>query len=103
MVVQRVSEDIISFKDDKKLTFPQANNFTRIVDLLDKLYLHKEPLTNDQITSEYTFTERQTVYYVSAGVYLGLVTRSPEGKGYTLTDTGRKIMGVSHLGKSLLD
>ena len=61
--LRSISEDIISFKDDKKLTFPQANNFTRIVDLLDKLYLHKEPLTNDQITSEYTFAERQTVYY----------------------------------------
>jgi hypothetical protein len=92
---------IKSFEDDALLTFPQADKFIRVIDLLDKLYIHEDPLTKDEITSEYAFDVRQTDYYVSAGVYLGLVERLEGGSGYRLTNRGREIMKLDPKRKNL--
>jgi hypothetical protein len=52
-------------------TFPQADSFSRIVDLLSVLF--EKELTREEITILYEFDQRQTDYYITACVYLGLV------------------------------
>lgn len=82
---------------EPKIPFPQADSFPRIVDLLGLLY--ENDLTKDYITSNYDFDSRQTNYYTSAAMYLGLVERyvqyvhptSKEVK-FRLSQRGRKIM-----------
>lgn len=69
---------------DESETFPQANSFPRIIDLLGRLYNAEEPLNTEAITLNYAFDVRQTNYYVSAANYLGLVNRA-KGKEYDVT------------------
>ena len=66
--------------DDDRIPFPQADIFLRIIDLLGRLYNANEFLSKDEITLIYAFNERQTNYYVSAAIYLGLVTRRQKVK-----------------------
>nr|WP_051044111.1 hypothetical protein [Baaleninema simplex] len=99
--IRQVFNTIKSFEDDSHLTFPQANNFTRVIDLLDKLYIYDYPLTKEEITTEYEFDVRQTDYYISSGVYLGLFERLQRGSGYILTDKGRRIMKLDPKRKNL--
>ena len=58
---------------EPKVTFPQADSFSRIIDLLSILYEHE--LTREEVTIQYEFDLRQTDYYITACVYLGLVER----------------------------
>jgi hypothetical protein len=81
-------------EEDNQQTFPQADKFDRVIDLMDKLYIN-DPLTKDEITTEYAFDVRQADYYVSAGGYLGLFDRLKVGSNptrYTLTRKGQEIM-----------
>jgi hypothetical protein len=75
-----------------KLPFPQANSFARIIDLLGLLV--DNDLEKDFITSNYNFDVRQTNYYTSAAMYIGLVERYLEGTQvkFRLSKKGYKIM-----------
>ncbi|WP_019153474.1 type II restriction enzyme [Robertmurraya massiliosenegalensis] len=78
---------------EPEIPFPQADSFTRVVDLLGLLV--ENDLSKDQITWNYAFDERQTSYYTRAGMYLGLMeTYKDENKQvmFRLTQTGRDIM-----------
>lgn len=55
------------------IPFPQANSMERIINLIELLSI--QPMTKDNITSEYAFDTRQTNYYTDAGRYLGLVEK----------------------------
>jgi len=84
------------------ITFPQANSFARVVDLLSLLY--ERELTRDEVTSQYGFDSRQTNYYVSACEYLNLIkrTNTPDGNRiYELNDEARVIMGLKFKAKYL--
>lgn len=75
------------------LPFPQANLFTRVVDLLSLLFT--KDLTKDEIQENYQFDLRQVDYYTNAGRYLGLIDKL-ENKvtqeiTFALTNEGRKI------------
>ena len=59
--------------NEPKVTFPQADKFNRIIDLLSVLYDHE--LTRDEVTLSYEFDSRQTSYYISACDYLGFIER----------------------------
>jgi len=78
--------------------FPQADGFERIINLCE-LLKQKDLLSNEQITQNYDFTERQTNYYASAASYLGLVKTGHEPStkqtGYRLTRKGQHIFGLS--------
>lgn len=71
--------DIIGLLEKVKLVsepaipFPQADSFPRIVDLLSLLY--ETDLSKDYITMNYDFDIRQTNYYTTAAMYLGLVEK----------------------------
>ena len=80
---------------DGDTPFPQADSFLRIMDLLGKLYNANEFLSKDEITLIYSFNERQTNYYVSAAIYLGLVTRKKKPKQevtFSLSEYGYSIL-----------
>jgi hypothetical protein len=82
---------------------PQANSFTRIVDLLTQLR-GAGVLSPDDITTNYAFDFRQTHYYTRAGMYLGLIERQQSrehGISYTLTPRGSSIMSRKPAARSL--
>ncbi|MEI7024434.1 type II restriction enzyme [Paenibacillus sp. y28] len=58
---------------EPEIPFPQADSFPRIVDLLGLLY--EADITKEHFTLNYDFDSRQTNYYTSAAMYLGLVER----------------------------
>jgi hypothetical protein len=68
--------DIIEVIPDDDTPFPQADSFPRIIDLVGQLYATDDELSKDDITLMYAFDKRQTDYYVSAGIYLGLIERN---------------------------
>jgi hypothetical protein len=57
---------------DKKFPFPQANDFNKVIKLLNT---NEEQLTNKKILQEVidVSTERQVQYYISACQFLGLI------------------------------
>ncbi len=72
--------------------FPQADTFTRVVDLLGLLY--EKDLSQSEITQSYQFNIRQTQYYADAAIYLDMVQKFKD-KGmvsYSLTSLGRSIL-----------
>ena len=79
---------------EKTVPFPQANTFDRIIDLLTLLQTGE--YSKDEITSNYNFTKRQSEYYTSAAIYLGLVCKykHPITKEivYLLTDEANDIL-----------
>lgn len=85
---------------EPEVSYPQANSFERVINLLEMLT--QEDLTRDDVTHTFDVEPRQTNYYTSAGMYLGLVGKK---KGtpvtYTLTDEGKRIMGLPHKQKNL--
>ena len=84
------------------VTFPQADSFPRVLDLLS--VLHEEELTRSEVTLKYEFDPRQTNYYVSACEYLGLVERFltvERERGYRLTMEARNIMSLTYKKKHL--
>ncbi|WP_319507245.1 type II restriction enzyme [uncultured Methanolobus sp.] len=89
--------------EPKNIPFPQADKFERIIDLLGLLY--ENNLTREDITSNYEFDVRQTSYYTSAGIYLGLINKYYNRKDkeliYCLTDLGKNIMKKNYQQKYL--
>lgn len=82
---------------EPNITFPQADSFPRIVDLLS--ILNDRNLTKDEVTLKYEFEERQTNYYVSACEYLGFIKRKRNLYGeveYQLTENAKRIMSLKY-------
>lgn len=102
-------EDIIELVNTTKvqpephIAFPQADLFPRIVDLLGLLV--ENDLDRETITLNYDFDERQTYYYTTAGMYLGLIERYTDKETkkvmFTLSNKGREIMRKSFKQKYL--
>lgn len=88
--------------EEPETTFPQANSFARVVDLLSVLYEHK--MTRDEVSLNYEFDDRQTNYYISACEYLGLIKRNNSFEGeriYELTKEAKQIMSLGYKKKYL--
>ncbi|MHC1734535.1 MAG: hypothetical protein AB9921_02550 [Erysipelotrichaceae bacterium] len=91
--VDGILDTLIVRREPDDISFPQANSFERIVDLLSLLF--NSPMTKDEVTSRYVFNERQTDYYITACVYLDLVKRERNTSGetiYRLTTSAQTIM-----------
>jgi len=91
--VKEIFENV-TICQEPDVTFPQADKFERVVDLLGLLYEYD--LTRDAITANYEFESRQTNYYADAGRYLGLIGKYKDGISgeitYFLTDVGKTIL-----------
>jgi len=92
--------------DEPKISFPQANNIIRLLDLLEKLV--DNDIARDMITLTYDFDVRQTSYYTDAGRYLGLIEKYkikvPKQRSvimFRLTTEGKRVMQLSHKEKRL--
>lgn len=86
----------VKIVQEPEVPFPQADSFSRIVDLLGLLV--ENDLSRDYITRNYDFDVRQTSYYTTAGIYLGLIEKyKDENKNimFRLTKIGRKIMRLN--------
>lgn len=84
------SVEIVS---EPEIPFPQADTFERVISLCESLKKEKK-LARDDITETYSFDARQSNYYASAGMYLGLINRSyVNGRipCYSLSKKGEKI------------
>lgn len=92
----------VQIVQEPAIPFPQADSMVRIVDLLGILMEHGE-LSAEYITLNYAFTDRQTAYYTTAAIYLGLVNKRRDGNTvyYFLSDVGRRIMSLRHKQKYL--
>jgi hypothetical protein len=86
---------------EPKTTFPQADTFNRIIDLLSILY--EQELTREDVTIKYEFDPRQTDYYITACVYLGLVERTNiNGEiNYKLSVEAKRIMALKYKQKNI--
>lgn len=92
----------IRVKPEPKITFPQADSFTRVVDLLSVLFSGE--LTRDEVTLKYEFEPRQTNYYIAACKYLGLVeltSNENNKRQYMLSPEARQIMKMRYKAKHL--
>lgn len=91
--------------DEPTITFPQADSFERVLDLL--AVLHEAPLTPNEITLKYEFDPRQTNYYLTACRYLGLVELSNGDYSeetmpvYKLSVSAQGIMSLRYKQKNL--
>jgi hypothetical protein len=100
----------VNYTDNMKIKglppFPQADDFSRIINLLE--VLNKKDLSVDEITEIMGFTARQTDYYYNAGLYLGLFKKynwvnRDENKviNVKLTDLGREINKMNYKDRQL--
>ena len=100
-------DTIIKIKDEidifnlPQIHFPQANNFNRLINLCELLFTH--PMMQDEITNEYAFDIRQSIYYADAGIYLGLIKKSntEHGPVYELTIKGKQIINLAYKSRQL--
>ena len=98
-------EDIEVISDnmngESSVPFIQADNFERIVSLLENMY--DNPMTSEEIIELMKFTIRQKEYYFNAGKYLGLFQRIKEDKvtKYGLTNVGVAIYKKSYKERQL--
>lgn len=87
---------------EPSISFPQADNFYRIVNLCELLSQGEK--NKDEITQNYAFDKRQTHYYTDAARYLGLVERKNiNGEVlFKLTKEGRELFKKSIKERQLL-
>lgn len=85
------------------IPFPQADSFTRVVDLLTQIHA-AGGMSQEDITTNHAFDRRQTQYYTNAGRYLGLIQRiqnREEGVTYSLTPKAIAIMARQPASRNL--
>ena len=93
---------IKDFSSEPEIPFPQADAFSRLINLCELLKEHS--MTREQVTAEYDFDIRQTNYYTDAGRYLGLidkVSNKQSGVTYLLSDLGKRILGLDYKHRQL--
>jgi len=102
-----VLDDIYKvFKDIKviqepQVSYPQADSFERVINLLEMLM--EDDRDKDYLTHTLDVHHRQTNYYTSAGMYLGLIEKRAEDGLiiYYLSDEGKRIMKLKYKQKYL--
>ncbi|ARE21687.1 type II restriction enzyme [Lactococcus lactis] len=93
-------------KDDMTETdvpFIQADNFERIISLLENMY--EADLNGEEIEELMQFTSRQTDYYYNAGKYLGIFEKYKDDDRvikYRLTGLGRLVYSKNYKARQLL-
>jgi hypothetical protein len=65
-------------QESKEISFPQADNFSRILELLS--LLKDNVLSREDIRDNYEFDMRQVSYYTDAARYLGLVNKDTNSR-----------------------
>ncbi len=82
---------------EPEISFPQADSMPRIINLME--LLAENPLTRQDITSQYAFDQRQTNYYTDAARYLGFIQKGQDESGniwFRLSSDGSVIMNLPY-------
>lgn len=90
------------FVEEPSVPFPQADDFTKVIDLLS--YLYEQDMTKDDIAEQLDFDVRQSDYYYNSCLYLELAYKYKNSAGETfagLTEKGKKIMAMPYRQKNL--
>lgn len=85
------------------IPFIQANNFERVISLLENMY--ENDLNGEEIENLMQFTSRQTRYYYNAGRYLKLFDKYKDTDKvikYRLTPLGRRVYNTNYKKRQLL-
>lgn len=91
-----ILNEVTIIEEPRNVPFPQADNFSRTIDLLGLLM--QDNLSKDDIASFYSFEKRQADYYANSGVYLGLIEK---GDPVGLTPLGKDVMSLRYREKRL--
>lgn len=96
-VVKRATK----FVPEPEVPFPQADDFTKVIDLLS--YLYEQDMTKEDIAEQLDFDKRQSDYYYNSCLYLGLANKytNEEGTFATLNDEGKRIVQLPYRQKRL--
>jgi len=100
-----LAEGTVPEQDDGDLEqapFPQADNFERIIDLLE--FVAETSRSTEEIAAEYEFVPRQSDYYFSALRFLGLGEFAVNPEGHRVrgaTSTGHRISKLPYAEKRL--
>ncbi|KRN75658.1 hypothetical protein IV73_GL000150 [Weissella kandleri] len=89
--VKYISKNSPNNDEPNNIPFPQADNFTRILDILKYL---GSPQNGENLAINYGFDKRQGDYYGNALVYLGLAFRN--NHKFELTGIGKIISKMSN-------
>ena len=97
-VVKRATK----FVPEPEVPFPQADDFTKVIDLLS--YLYEQDMTREDIAEQLDFDKRQSDYYYNSCLYLGLANKykTKEGTFATLNDEGRRVVQLPYRQKRLV-
>ena len=79
---------------EPKIPFPQADIFEIFIDICEKLYQHKY-LSREQIMKMFEINPRQYSFYISAGMYLGLINNE-KSKQKSLNQIGTGIFFIRY-------
>lgn len=89
-------------KDSDKIPFPQADSFTKVINMLTILD-DEGSKTKLEIAELLDVVSRQGYYYADAGIYLGLVEKDGNTDDYGLSHLGKTIINQeTHIRNSLL-
>lgn len=93
--VERVLSTVpVDYSTDKrKITFPQANDFLKVINLCE--HLLSNPMNSDEISTYFEFDKRQSDYYGNAARYIGLVQRDSDRR-FELTQDGAEIFSLDN-------
>lgn len=87
--------------DEPEISFPQADSFSRIINLCELLYQNE--MSKEEITVNYDFDPRQTNYYTDAGRYLSVIDKKRvDGVvKFFLTEQGKKLFKLRYKDRQL--
>jgi len=95
----------VKYNDDMNDTslapFIQADNFDRVISLLENLY--ESPMSTYDVAELMQFQLRQSDYYFNAGKYLGLFEKIEEDKQVviSLTELGKQVYKLDYKNRQL--
>lgn len=92
--VKRISATVKEVEEPKNVPFPQADTFSRILDMIDYIDERKNKY---ELAEAYEFDLRQSDYYANALVYLGLATK--QDYYFKLNQDGIKIKNMHNSNK----
>lgn len=88
VIMQLAKQIPIVKSNDNNVQFPQADNFNRVLDILNRV---DDTITGNKVTEIYEFNRRQGNYYISALMYIGLLQKVDGTYKYELTEIGKRI------------
>lgn len=96
ITIEKLEEIVrsVNIVDEPSIPFPQADAFTRVIDLCE--LANSSLVTKITMQDEYQFDIRQSDYYFNAAKYLGFLTKSAGNTRITTTNLGKLILDGSY-------